>query len=141
MVTSNLRIFIPKRCAQASLRWHYPNQVLGRRSHLPLSLYTSSRLLSFELLYLFLRNLSIVSYKLFYYYKLTYNNKSNVYIHLFGLVRRIISCLNILCKNNFENTSYNRLNKEKLCKECKLLELFSYRPPPSHNTYGSSNSA
>ncbi len=23
---------------QASLRWHYPNQVIGRRSHLPLSL-------------------------------------------------------------------------------------------------------
>ena len=26
-------------CYQASLRWHYPNQVSGRRSHLPLSLY------------------------------------------------------------------------------------------------------
>ena len=25
--------------SQASLRWHYPNQVIGRRSHLPLSLY------------------------------------------------------------------------------------------------------
>ena len=29
-----------------SLRWHYPNQVTGLRSHLTLSLYTSSRLFS-----------------------------------------------------------------------------------------------
>ena len=39
MVTSNLIFVIPKLCVQASLRWHYPNQVLGRRSYLPLSLY------------------------------------------------------------------------------------------------------
>ena len=39
-------MFLPISFYQASLRWHYPNQVLGRRSHLPLSLYTSSRLFS-----------------------------------------------------------------------------------------------
>ena len=31
-----------------SLRWHYPNQVMGRRSHLPLSLYTSSPFISLQ---------------------------------------------------------------------------------------------
>ena len=43
------KIFVsPNVLYQASLRWHYPNQVLGRRSHLPLSLSTSSRLFSCE---------------------------------------------------------------------------------------------
>ena len=41
------------------------------------------------------------------------------YFHLSCLIRYGISCLNILCKKNFENSSYNRLNKEKLCKERK----------------------
>ena len=33
------RFVIPHRLYEASLRWHYPNQVFGRRSHLPLSPY------------------------------------------------------------------------------------------------------
>ena len=47
-VTPKNLLFLPISSYQASLRWHYPNQVLGRRSHLPLSLYTSSRLFSCE---------------------------------------------------------------------------------------------
>ena len=49
--TPKILLFLPIFSYRASLRWHYPNQVLGRRSHLPLSLYTSSRCSVVSILY------------------------------------------------------------------------------------------
>jgi len=49
LVTSHKHNNFLKPIASASLRWHYPNQVLGRRSHLPLSLYYK---LPFRILFL-----------------------------------------------------------------------------------------
>ena len=66
-------MFLPISAYQASLRWHYPNQVLGRRSHLPLSLYTSSRLFSCEgIIHLFFQKIK----------RIFQNNEKNFPVHI-----------------------------------------------------------
>ena len=62
---------------QASLRWHYPNQVLGRRSHLPLSMYYKLPFIKF---------ISIISL-----FKKLFNSLRKIIFFILNQNRKVIS--------------------------------------------------